>query len=72
MMTSLNFSYHGTEQKSVTNIIEGIDLDQGEAGNEFSDGKGFYVTNGLSEAKEWADHKSNNNSAVLEIGRAHV
>ena len=61
--------YHGTGHNCAENIIvDGIYLKSGRKKAEFSDGDGFYVTNSLSEGKERADDKSqdnNNPSAVL-------
>lgn len=58
--------YHGTHHGFVQSIIDGINLDKGKRGNEFSDGGGFYVTKSLSEGNKWADDKSGgSNSAVL-------
>ena len=57
--------YHGTGHNFVKNIIvEGIYLRGWQKKAEFSDGDGFYVTNSLSEGKEWADKKFRH-SAVL-------
>ena len=64
MMTSLNFFYHGTNHSSVENIIAGIDLGITMSKNlEF--GRGFYVTNTLSVANEWAQAKSPNTAVLV-------
>ena len=58
------FFYHGTNHSSVENIIAGIDLGITMSKNlEF--GRGFYVTNTLSVANEWAQAKSPNTAVLV-------
>ena len=61
--------YHGTDHKFVPSIIAGIDLRRGGKAKEFSDGDGFYVTNSLSKAKEWADLNFGNNKSAVVVFR---
>lgn len=56
--------YHGTNHSGAENIIAGIDLGIKMSKNlEF--GRGFYVTNTLSVANEWAQLKSPNTAVLV-------
>ena len=58
------FFYHGTSHSSVENIMTEIDLKINTTDSlEF--GKGFYVTNTLSEANGWAQTKSSNTAVLV-------
>lgn len=58
------FFYHGTNYSAAENIIAGIDLTIKMSKNlEF--GRGFYVTNTLSVANEWAQAKSPNTAVLV-------
>lgn len=63
--------YHGTHHGFVQSIIDGINLDKGKRGNEFSDGGGFYVTKSLSEGNKWADDKSGGGSSAVLVFRVN-
>jgi len=58
------FFYHGTSQSSVKNIIKGIDLGI-QMSKKLEFGRGFYVTNTLSGANEWAQAKSPNTAVLV-------
>ena len=47
--------------------IKGIDLDKGKAGADFSDGRGFYMTNNFQFALDWSKKfmKRKNTSVVV-------
>ena len=58
------FFYHGTNHSAAENIIAGIDLGIKMSKNlEF--GRGFYLTNTLSVANEWAQPKSPNTAILV-------
>ena len=58
------FFYHGTNHSGAENIIAGIDL-KIKMGNNLEFGRGFYVTNTLSVANEWAQPKSPNTAVLV-------
>lgn len=58
------FFYHGTSQSSVKNIIKGIDLGI-QMSQKLEFGRGFYVTNTLSGANEWAQAKSPDTAVLV-------
>jgi hypothetical protein len=48
--------YHGTGSFSASNIVEfGIDIKKGAERKDFSDGNGFYLSNGHAPALQWVD-----------------
>lgn len=59
--------FHGTDHKSALKIMkEGIDLDKGKDGGDFSDGRGFYLTTNYSFAHWWSQSMmKKENSAVV-------
>lgn len=47
--------FHGTDDQSALDISRGgITLSTGSRRRDFSDGKGFYLTNNVEDAKNWA------------------
>ncbi len=60
--------YHGTDSSAASNIVEiGIDLHKGAARKDFSDGNGFYLSDGFQHALRWVQKRFNVNpvSAIL-------
>ena len=58
------FFYHGTSHSSAENIIEEIDLGI-KMSQKLEFGRGFYVTNTLSGANEWARAKSPSTAVLV-------
>lgn len=70
MLEKFNFSYHGTINDSADKIVDNIDISAGRTFTDF--GQGFYVTNNLNQAKEWAlkkfyDYKELNHNLIPTI-----
>jgi len=59
--------FHGTDHESAMNIIQnGIDLEKGKNGGDFSDGRGFYLTSDYKFAHKWPQQMMKKpNSAVI-------
>ena len=55
-MDSYKFCYHGTIKKAGEAIQQTIDLSKARANTDF--GKGFYLTDNLEQAKQWAVSRS--------------
>ena len=50
------FLFHGTDHQSATNILtQGIYLNAGRRKRDFSHGKGFYLSESMDNALEWAN-----------------
>ena len=50
-----SYWYHGTDCSSASAIVEiGIDEEKGTEKRDFSDGKGFYLSDNFERAKQWA------------------
>ena len=70
-MDSLNVDshevlFHGTSHQHAKNIIEdGIDLNKGAKGQDFSHGDGFYLGDNFKKACEWPVHCGHSHPAVL-------
>lgn len=52
MLEKFNISYHGTISDYADKIVDNIDITAGRTFTDF--GQGFYVTNNMNQAKEWA------------------
>ena len=65
--SEFEYWFHGTDSSSASNISEfGIDIQKGAARKDFSDGNGFYLSNGLRPALRWVDKRFTGGfSAVL-------
>lgn len=64
---NLNYNYwfHGTSQNNAEEIVtNGINLKKGQHFGDFSDGHGFYVTEDLEFAENWA-RMSHGNGAIV-------
>ncbi|CAG5114460.1 unnamed protein product [Candidula unifasciata] len=58
--------YHGTTDTHATNILErGIDLKKSRARQDFSNGNGFYVTQDIDKAVEWAKRKARGGTGAI-------
>ena len=58
--------FHGTSQQHAKNIIEdGIDLNKGAKGRDFSHGDGFYLGDNFKKACEWPVYCGHSCTAVL-------
>lgn len=51
-MDSYKFCFHGTIRSAGEAIQQGIDLEKARANTDF--GKGFYLTDNLEQARQWA------------------
>ena len=64
--------YHGTDHHSAANILfRGIHLRAGRQNRDFSCGSGFYLTNNLDEAVNWAT-STTTKPAILVFQVSHV
>ena len=67
-LTGIKYWFHGTDHDSAMHIaINGIDLDRGRAGKDFSDGRGFYLGSDFQLALEWPNKLAKRNTAAIVV-----
>ena len=66
LFSAVTYWFHGTDHKSALNIVRnGIDLEKGKAGADFSDGNGFYLTSSYDFARKWPLKMSKETNAIV-------
>ena len=64
----LGFWYHGTDFDSAESIrANGVHISKGHVKQDFSDGRGFYVTPYFDFAVKWAEKKGNNAKCAVVV-----
>merc|ERR1711915_787407 len=65
-LEDVKYWFHGTDYQSAINIAKnGIDLEKGKQGGDFSDGNGFYLTSSYKFAHAWPQKMKKKTDAVI-------